>query len=244
MDARPHRYAVYVAPDRQCPLGRFGNAWLGRDPETGRPLPRPTLSGYTADAIAALTTTPARYGFHGTLKPPFRLAPDASEADLATAVAALAATLPPVTVKGFAVRTLGRFVALVPDPSAPAIDRLARTCVHALDRFRAPQNPADVSRYRTAGLTPTQARLLRRWGYPYVLSEFRFHLTLSNALDDAERNRLRDGIAAHAADALGPATFADIALFAEPEAGAPFRLLRRFPLSGTRAPRGASEPSP
>ena len=36
-------------------------------------------------------------------------------------------------------------------------------------------------------LTPRQRDYLDRWGYPYVMEEFRFHMTLTGRLDTARR---------------------------------------------------------
>jgi len=234
-----HRYAVYAAPGPDSALGRFGEAWLGRDPASGGPIRRPTLSDLSPDRIAALTVSPTRYGFHGTLKPPFALADGRDEDSLRAAAKALAARLVPVRFDGFAVRTLGRFVALLPDPQPPALADLAARCVADLDGFRAPPPAEELEKRRTAGLTPRQEAMLQRWGYPYVMEEFRFHLTLTDALAPPDRDAVTAALADRLAtggpdsEVLGPWTLDHLALFAEPHPGAPFRLIDRLPLSAT-----------
>ena len=42
--------------------------------------------------------------------------------------------------------------------------------------------PAELARRRAGGLTPRQDELLQRWGYPFVLEEFRFHMSLTGPL--------------------------------------------------------------
>src|SRR6202008_3402251 len=92
------------------------------------------------------------------------------------------------------------------------------------------------------GLRRTQVKLtegpgdyLDRWGYPYVMEEFRFHMTLTGRLDSARREpvmaMLRERFAA-----IGPKTFAidRIALFREAHAGARFRIVRHDVLSPTQ----------
>ena len=43
-----------------------------------------------------------------------------------------------------------------------------------------------MDKRRAAGLSARQDELLREWGYPYVLDEFRFHMTLSGRQDPDE----------------------------------------------------------
>ena len=64
---------------------------------------------------------------------------------------------------------------------------LATSCVTALDHFRLPPTEAERNRRLAAGLSPRQTDHLDRWGYPYVLEEFRFHMTLTGRLSAAQR---------------------------------------------------------
>ena len=80
---------------------------------------------------------------------------------------------------------LGGFLALMPE-QADGIAALAARCVRELDRFRAPPAAAELDRRRAKGLSTAQEDLLQHWGYPYVFEEFRFHLTLTGSLPDAE----------------------------------------------------------
>ena len=72
------RYAIYFAPPPASPLARFGRQWLGRDAETGEAVATPAHAGVAPERLAAWTASPRRYGFHATLKPPFRLADGAA----------------------------------------------------------------------------------------------------------------------------------------------------------------------
>jgi hypothetical protein len=83
-----NRYAVYYAP-RPGAFADRAARWLGRDAEADVPLPQPALPGI-ADP-AAITAAPRRYGFHGTLRAPFRLAEGVTPEAAGEAVAALAA---------------------------------------------------------------------------------------------------------------------------------------------------------
>ncbi len=66
---------------------------------------------------------------------------------------------------------------LAPDGRCPAVDGLAARLAVALDGFRAPPTREDLRRRR--GLSPRLRRNLRNWGYPWVLEDFAFHLTLA-----------------------------------------------------------------
>ncbi|MCU0855258.1 MAG: DUF1045 domain-containing protein, partial [Rhodobacteraceae bacterium] len=61
-----------------------------------------------------ITATPRRYGFHATLKPPFRLAEGRSAEELRAAVAELAAATSAIRGARLHLQRLGPFLALVP----------------------------------------------------------------------------------------------------------------------------------
>ena len=174
------RYAIYYAPPAG-PLAEFGARWLGWDPVTGRTCAYPEVAGLPC-AVAELTATPHKYGFHGTLKPPFRLAPGTEAGRLIVALDALAADLAQLALEGLALRRIDGFLALTPRGDTSALARLAAEVVERLHRFRAPVPEAELARRRGKGLSPRQEALLMRWGYPYVMEDFRFHLTLTGSL--------------------------------------------------------------
>lgn len=224
-----YRYAIYWAPPRAHALWREGCAWLGRDPETGERIAPPLPDGMTNERHAAITAEPARYGWHGTLKPPFRLAQDESEARLDAAIRTFAATQVPFQVDRLLVRPLSGFLAVVPAERSAALDALAAGCVSAFDPFRAPPEPGEVARRQRTGLSAAQEANLARWGYPYVMDEFRFHLTLTGRLPPEEAGLLGEVLAARFARALAePVRFDEVALYVEPGPGAPFVLRRRY----------------
>ncbi len=225
------RYAVYWAPEQGSALWQAGASWLGWDAAAGRAVARPEEvlpDGLNADA---LTATPRRYGFHATLKPPFRLADGTDAGALDAALAALAARTAPAEGAPLTVDARLGFVALRPSGASPAVDAVAAACVKELDRFRAPPDAAELAKRRAGGLSPAQDENLVRWGYPYVLGEFRFHLTLTGRLADPEP--VRAALARHFAPHLeGPLVVARLCLFGDPGGGAPFRLLRAHALTG------------
>src|SRR5580765_1319177 len=87
------RYAIYFAPPETTALWQAGCRWLGRDPCSGAQHPQPEVEGWSAERIVQITASPRMYGFHATLKPPFRLAEGRTVAELASAAQELAAHL-------------------------------------------------------------------------------------------------------------------------------------------------------
>ena len=222
-----HRYCVYVVPGG--PLYDRAARWLGWDSAAGRTTNPPELPGLPAPA-AELTARPRKYGFHGTIKPPFRLAEGRDADGLRAALDAFCATRAPAALAGLQVAQLGRFVALRPEGDTTALDALAADAVRAVDSFRAPPTAEDTARRKAAGLTGRQAALLAQWGYPFVMDEFRFHLTLTGPLDAPEA--AARVLAAHFAAVLPrPAIIDSLALLGEAHDGY-FHLLHRAPLSG------------
>lgn len=225
-----HRYALYyLCPEG--PLADFGAAWLGWDVAEGRAVAHPDVADLPKP-VAEITATPRKYGFHGTVKPPFRLAPDRSAEGLAAEARALCARLAPVELEGLALTPLGHFLALTPRGDASALSALAAACVEGLDDFRAPAPEAELARRRARGLTPRQEENLLRWGYPYVMQDFRFHMTLSGRLAPEALDATAEAIAPHVTPHLpAPCRIGTLALVGADAAGR-FHLIERLPLGG------------
>lgn len=224
------RHAIYFTPP-PGPFARFGAAWLGWDPAAGVEVPHPTVAGLPAP-VAGLTETPRRYGLHATLKPPFHVAPGHDDGALRAALDRFCAAHAPVTLPALELAEIGGFLALQPRAHVPALDTLAAEVVRNFDGFRAPLTEAELARRRAARLNPAQEANLRHWGYPYVLDEFRFHMTLTGRLPLVDRAAIRAALAPHL-DAVLAAPFAIDALSLMGEdAHGYFHLIHRQTLSG------------
>lgn len=224
------RYAIYYAPEPGR-LATFGAEWLGWDAAAGVETAQLQPVGLPCPA-EEITGTPRKYGFHGTVKPPFFLAGGKSVHALHNAMLALADQLAPVRLNGLQISRLGHFLALTPKGPTTELALLASHIVRELDTFRAPPSAEEVARRRPASLSETQRALLSRWGYPYVLEEFRFHLTLSGRLSPEDLAQteaaLRPGL-----EPLLPEPFdvTSLCLFGEGDDGR-FHNLHRYTLSG------------
>lgn len=232
------RYALYWAPSPGSALWRTGCGILGRDAATGEELSQPGLPGVDPHRFRDVTQSPRLYGLHATLKAPFRLAPDTSQAQLRGTLKAFAAQRHPFQLPGMALTPVGRFLALAPQASSTALDVLARDCVEAFDHFRAPLNAIELEKRLSSGLSDRQRELLSRWGYPYVLEEYRFHMTLTGNIQDAhERQLLRQGLASlldeSARDELAAVMVTELCLFEQSGQGQPFKITGRYPFGGS-----------
>jgi putative phosphonate metabolism protein len=218
------RYALYYAPRSEEALATLASRWLGRSslPESER--------------LAEITAEPRGYGFHATLKPPMTLADGASERDLLEVVGRFAYGQRAFTTPPLVLSELAGFLALVLAAPSPELQVLADQCVVEFDRFRRPSGEKELARRRAAGLTPRQDELLERWGYPYVLDQWRFHLTLTGRIaDPVERAGIAKLLHQRFALFIGqPLEVRDLCVFRQPGPDRPFILLARFRLGGGR----------
>jgi putative phosphonate metabolism protein len=233
--ASEDRFALYFAPQANTDLHRFGSRWLGYDAATGDALVQAPVSGFSPTRIAEITAEARQYGFHATLKPPFRLAEGCNATALRDAVASFAARHAAFAAPPLKLAAISGFWALVLSRPCLAMDALAAACVAELDPFRAPPDEAELAKRRRATLSPAQDALLQRWGYPYVMAEFRFHMTLSCRLVAAEGERLRQALALLVEPLCRDALAIDaVSLFHQPVPSMPFRLIERHALTARR----------
>lgn len=223
------RFAVYYAPSRESAWWRAGSTWLGRDAQSGEHCEPPQPPGLKR-ALKELTEAPRRYGWHGTLVAPFRLAQGVTQDDVLAATRAWA-----LMQRGFELpveaATLGDFVALRPanQQGEAAIRAVASSALQSLGALRARPSAADLARRLAAPLSERQRALLIEWGYPYVFDEFRFHMTLSSSLADADERAALVAWWRQQTPLLGPLSIDHAALFVEPAPGEPFILWERVP---------------
>jgi putative phosphonate metabolism protein len=224
------RYAIYYVAAPGTDLDRFGASLLGYDAYGGGDLPFPDGVMQGPD-WRDLTQDPRKYGFHATLKAPFSLAPDKTEAELLTAGEAFACLSRPIPVINPVVDSISGFIAVVPAKPSAELERLAADCTIEFDSFRAALTPEDRARRNPAALTPRQRGHLDRWGYPYVMEDFRFHMTLTGRLDAARRKPVLAMLRTRFAG-IGLKTLAidRIAVFRQEKAESRFRVVKHWEL--------------
>ena len=229
------RYALYFAPHPDSPWGRFGSEWVGRCAFFGSSCTQQVPEGFDERTFSRLTASPRRYGFHATLKPPFRLAPGRTVDSMASLMREVCLQEEGFEVPPLQVCELDGFLALVPEPLHEAtarLERIAARMVQVFDPWREPLSEEDRARRYPSRLDARERELLERWGYPWVLDRFRFHFSLTGPLrgeQPVDIERLR----AAAASRLprDPLRFDAICLFEEGIPGEPLRAIRRCVLS-------------
>jgi hypothetical protein len=178
------RAAIYAAPHPDDPLWAFGSTTLGYDAARGALVSRPPPLRLTPERWDELTAEPRRYGFHATLKAPFRLSAGIGLKRLSEAISRFCEGRRAVAPFPLEVRAIGEFLALVPASAPEDLAPLAASVVTNFDGFRAGLSQAERERRLPAKLSARQAGYLERFGYPYVLEEFRFHMSLTGKVPD------------------------------------------------------------
>ncbi|MER7797731.1 DUF1045 domain-containing protein [Microbacterium sp. NPDC096154] len=223
------RYAVYALPGalgasdaaEAVRLRDVAEAWLARE------------------EFRDLTVDARRYGLHGTLRAPFRLAPGRTPDELEAAARAFAARRAAVVIRSPRPRRVADFRALVPDGDHGDIDALAADIMRDFDRFRAAPNVQEVRRRRPETLPPRQRELYARWGYPFVFDEFRFHITLTDPVPAERETAVDAALDAHFDGVAGvDVPLRSIALFVEPRPGARFEVHSVHPFGDAPAAGG------
>lgn len=235
MTARSGRYAIYLAPEAESALGRFVNSVIGYDANSGEDVPQSSASDLPHGVWEEIASDPRRYGAHATLKAPFRLAHNCDLEELKHDLAEFAAgwrafNLGPLVVTCITRETGGGFVALAQQNISRDLSTLAAATVVRFDRFRAPLTAAEIARHRPERFTKRQRRNLKDYGYPFILDDFTFHITLTNVLASPEP--ITRALADRFAMEVGAVNFcvAALYLFEQTTLGERFRVAGRFPL--------------
>lgn len=222
------RAAIYFTPDEHDPLTSRAAEWLGRDAFRGAPT-------RAADRdIDPMVADPARYGFHATLKAPFRLADGSSLEQLNAALAEFSRHHAAVPLGTLELGRIGNFFALMPGEIPDALAVLEDRVRMQFEPFRAPLNDAEIARRAPAKLSDRQRAGLERWGYPFIGPDFRFHITLTGPLPGLDQARAEANLRDRFSDVLARPVFIDaLSLFIEPDAGSPFHVHARHKLCAT-----------
>ena len=126
------------------------------------------------------------------MKAPFHLSPSCTERQLVNALQNFAGLGHAIRTFAPTVRLVSGFFAVAPLKAEASLDTLAASCTTLFDAYRAPMSPQERARRVALGLNRSQIRNLDRWGNPYALSEFRFHMTLTGAVPPRRRKAIVD----------------------------------------------------
>ena len=215
------RCAIYFVPPPDDPLTAAAAEWLRRDAYTGAGVAS-QIEGLTERDHAFLTALPRRYGFHATLKSPFRLAEGKSVHELERQLNTFCGRIAPLSLP-VRIALVDAAFAIVPLARDPELDMLAARVVTEFDAFRSQLTEIDLARRDVSRLTGRQLANLMNWGAPNVFDQFRFHMTLTGPIDHLERDHVETVLTRHFGDlASTPLDIAQLILAVEPELHAPF----------------------
>ncbi|WP_164924433.1 DUF1045 domain-containing protein [Sinorhizobium fredii] len=244
------RYAICFTPPMGDPLSAAAASWLARSVYSGEPVEPPPIAGLRVSEIAFHTAVPRRFGFHAMIMAPFRLAEGVDEAQLLRTLMHFTSAETPFAIERLEVARLSQCLGLLPQVPSHAMHMLAARVLQAFDRYRAPLSEEEIERSDPDRLTAPQFTNLYRWGDPFVMEEYRFHMKLTGPLGADGGRRLeaplREVFEPHLTK---PLAIDSLALFVEPETGAPMRVHSQHPLGkisvrprGERAVRPEAQP--
>lgn len=229
------RYAIYYAPQVSSPWWSTWSEWLGRDASSGVLKATPLIDGLDQDVFNALVKEPARYGLHATIKAPFKLGLGIEIENVSQRLQGISQQQKAFELK-LKLEKFRNFYALTPIGDVNYIQELANQVVIDMDDFRLSLTEEELNKRRLNGLSPLEDQMLIKWGYPYVLDCFRFHISLSGHLEglDTRYQELIENAIEQRLQVLSeiPLMFDSLCLFEEPNIGADFYLKERFTFGG------------
>ncbi len=216
------RYALYFSPADNTELAEFGRRVLCAD----------GLDDDHSQRLSVIQKA-AYYGFHATLKAPMELAKGVNESALIDAVAQYVQTQQATDLTGLAPRVLDGFHALTLPAGATEINAFAANVLQVFEPFRAALGKDDRDRREPEKLSPRQREYLDAYGYPYVLDDFRFHMTLSNRMSDkSASDSYHDWLVQLYSNTVTELPRLDrIAVFWQPDRSTAFTRLAEFPVN-------------
>ncbi len=226
--------AIGWCPEVDHPLWTAGCTWLGRDP-CARGAETPSLEAHRRffGDRGPWVDGPARHGFRATLVAPARLKAECTPEDVVQFVAGLAARHRAFELPAMQVGWLDGVIALIPSTSPAQEGPLCRLVEDA----SAVLNPCRAQEWDEPGdWAPFDHRARDRWPRGAVpgAPAWRFHLALSNRLDDPasfEARALFSAATRAFQSALAaPVRFGSVCVFEASFPGGRFLLRERLPL--------------
>ncbi|MGH6865415.1 MAG: DUF1045 domain-containing protein [Methyloceanibacter sp.] len=225
------RYAIYYTPQPGTALAAFGRSWFGRanDGATLEAFSDAGLSGF-----AKIPAIPGRYtGLHALFRPPFALREGVEPDEVRRRLIDFTANRKAVDTGPLTLARVGRYLVLRPVDPKPELDWLAAQCVGAFDGFAAEPGETEYEEHANPQLSAHQQLLLKSFGHPRVLSEYRFSIALTGPLDNAHLERVSQALWPVLEEICASgATIDGLSLFGDPGGRTPMRLIGRYRLAG------------
>jgi hypothetical protein len=222
------RYAIYYTPQPGTALAAFGRSWFGRAND-GATLQAFSTSGFPGSGVAKIAAVPGRYtGLHALFRAPFALRDDVELGDLKSRLITFTSRRKAVETGPLTLARSGRYLVLRPIEPKPELDWLAAQCISAFEDFAAePDDDGEDHRH----LSLYQRLLLKSFGHPNVMSEYRFSITLTGPLDAAHLERVTQALWPVIGDICTEGVSVDgLSLFGDAGGRTPMRLVGRYRL--------------
>jgi hypothetical protein len=225
------RYAIYFTPQPGTALAAFGRSWFGRAND-GATLQAFSDSGFAGTGFAKVPSAPGRYtGLHALFKAPFALRDGTGVDALKSRLVSFATRRKPTETGPLTLAREGRFLVLRPVEPTPLLEWLAAQCVSAFEDFAAPPGDTERAAHASPNLSDYQRLLLESFGDPYVLSEYRFYITLTGPLDKTHLERVTQALWPVLEEICASGVTVDgLSLFGECGGRSPMRLIGRYRL--------------
>ncbi|HEX2448971.1 MAG TPA: DUF1045 domain-containing protein [Methyloceanibacter sp.] len=225
------RYAIYYTPQPGTALAAFGRSWFGRAND-GITLQAFSESGLTGTSFAKLQAAPGRYtGLHALFRAPFTLRDGIGADAIKSRLINFTARRKPVATGPLTLARAGRYLVLRPVEAKPSLDWLAAQCVAAFEDFAAPLTDIERENFANPRLSDHQRLLLESFGDPYVLSEYRFSITLAGPLDVTHLERVSQALWPVLEEICASGVTVDgLSLFGDSGGRSPTRLIGRYRL--------------
>lgn len=190
------RVAIYFLPKKNSSLENFGKNLLGRDINKKKKISLTRRQKYFInrgftyfDELKDYCEQPAKYGFHATLKAPFRLKRNVKTKDFYDVISHIAAQHSRFKIKGLKIVYSKKFTFITSRKPNKLLINLENDLVKHLDTFRAELNKTEIKKRIPDSLTFKQNKYLKEWGYPFVFDQFKFHMTLMNQNNNKLSNK-------------------------------------------------------
>ena len=190
------RVAIYFLPKKNSSLENFGKNLLGRDINKKKKISLTRRQKYFInrgftyfDELKDYCEEPAKYGFHATLKAPFRLKRNVKTKNFYDVISHIAAQHSRFKIKGLKIVYSKKFTFIISRKPNKLLINLENDLVKHLDTFRAELNKTEIKKRIPDSLTFKQNKYLKEWGYPFVFDQFKFHMTLMNQNNNKLSNK-------------------------------------------------------
>jgi Protein of unknown function (DUF1045) len=227
------RYAIYYTPQPGTALAAFGRSWFGRAND-GATLQAFSDAGLPSSGFAKISSAPGRYtGLHALFRAPFALRDGIGPDALKSRLIAFAARRQAVETGPLTLARAGRYLVLRPVEPKPALDWLAAQCVGAFEDFATDPREAEHDDEEPANphLSDYQRLLLKSFGHPHVLSEYRFSITLTGPLESTHLERVSQALWPVLEEICTAGVTVDgLSLFGDSGGRIPLRLIGRYRL--------------